>query len=479
MKGNGSVMKKKCTQLGTLLVSILVLSCSVCSDPNSEENTELTDVLQSNYEAPASQGVEFFRGTYDDARSLAEQENKLVFMYMHTQLQPFDIVMREVVFRSPDVGQFFNERFVNYQLDLDQEDWVNSGLDFVLKLVVDITTPMYLVLDHEGNIVGQANGGASPTQIISIISRAIGEADSTFTEMQKRYEAGERSTEFIQQYLMDAIEELAFRRLDGRDEANLTAYHDKRAKYKKIAHEYFGTKPHPELINETDVHLITYFCRDVARGDEIVDFVIDHYDEFVAVSSETAIAQFAINTTHRGISDTAQTGDDRFIEYLDSLDSYPLNQAFEHVRKLVSENVYIGPPVQIRFSWGVDYLKGKGNWDKAHDLYLQRLEKLGDTVPPREFELVARGLLESEDQPTLLKAAVEYSRRAYEKDLFDPQFASTYIFALRAAGKKYLAVQITEKYREDMSRTTAGKIILKEFDSLLASNKEKNIQTLP
>lgn len=469
-------MRKKCIQLVTLSLTILILSC--IAHPNTEENTEFTNESQFNNKDSTSQGVEFFQGTYEDALALAEQEDKLVFVYFYYKENRPSIVMRDVVFRRPDVGQYFNERFVNYQAELEETERRKSAImEFYSYFVIKF--PVYLILDSDGNLLAETRGSASPSQLISVISRALGETDSDFATMQKRYNAGDRSTEFIQQYLMNSIEELALQTFNGHDEESIKAYRDERAKYKKIADEYFNTKPKTDLINETDSHLIMYFYWDAARGDEIVDFVLDHYDEFLKVSSKTAMALFTLETTSLGVYEAAQIGDEKFVEYFDSLKSHPLNQAIEFLREhdlLVSPDPYF--PRCVRYWSGIDYLKAKGNWNKDDDVYLKHLEECAASA--NSFELVARVLLDSEEPPAFLqRAAVEYSRRAYDKDQFDPQFAMTYISALRAAEEQDFADQITEQYRKNMSRTTAGKITLKEFESLLATALEKNIENTP
>lgn len=469
-------MRKKCIQLVTLSLLILILSC--CAYQNTQENTEFTNESQSHNKDSTSQGVEFFQGTYEEALALAEQEDKLVFVYFYYEVNRPSIVMRDVVFRRPEVGQYFNDRFVNYQAELEEAERRKSAImEFYSYFVIKF--PVYLILDSDGNLLAETRGSASPSQIISVISRALGETDSDFAAMQKRYNAGDRSTEFIQQYLMNSIEELAFQTFNGHDEESIKAYRDERAKYKKIADEYFNTKPKTDLINETDSHLIMYFYWDAARGDEIVDFVLDHYDEFLKVSSKTAMALFTLETTYLGVYEAAQIGDEKFVEYFDSLKSYPLNQAIEYFREQdysVDPDQYF--PRCVWYGSGTDYLKAKGNWDQDDDVYLKHLEKCAASA--NRFDLVARVLLEPEEPPAFLqRAAVEYSRRAYELDQTDPQIVATHISALLAVGKMYSAVLITEQYRKKMSRTPHGRVTLKEFESLLAATFEEKIESSP
>ena len=467
-------MKIREVRLGLFWLALSIPLWTACSNPNGEENEGPSSVSQSDTRNSASQGIDFFHGSLKDARALATQEDKPVFVYFYGDWIASSIVMLETVFPKPKVGEYFNERFVNYQVDVGNEELHDLFLEIDFQF--DVVIPTYLILDSEGNALGQAHGGASPRQLISIISRALGETKSTFAAMQKRYELGERSTEFIQQFLMDAIEELAFRKLYRQDKASVQAYNDEEAKYKKITDEYFETKSLTNLINETDAHLILYYYEHSARGSELVEFVLDHYDEFLTVSSETAMARFALNATYLAVFAAARTGDDRFFEYIESLKSYPLSQAVEYERSRDSYSQYF--PERMKYAWEIDYLKAKGDWDGVFDVYLKRLKEMGDNAPAHEIEYVARELLESE-HPAVHRAAVEYGRRAFDLDDKNPQFAVTYVSALLATEKKYSAVQIIEHYRKRMSRTEHDKVTLKEFNNILSTTLEKNVETSP
>ena len=461
-------MKDQIFRFNAVLLVLLGFTFTASSFPIGEENERLSRKSQSNKPDSVRHGIDFFQGSFKDARALAAQEDKLVFVYFYGDwiASTSSIVMREAVFTNPDVGEYFNERFVNYQVDVWNEKLLNPILEIGVKF--DGHFPKYLILDNQGIILGQAHGGASPRQIVSIISQVIGETKSTFPAMQKRYEEGERSSEFIQQFLMAAIEELAFRKLDRQDEASVQAFEDEGAKYKKIADEYFERKPYADLINETDAHLIMYFYEQSGRGDELVEYVLDHYDDFLTVSSEVAMARFTIVATSLALGSAARTGDDRFVDYFDALKHYPLKQAieYEHSR---GRKIYL--PENMKYTWDLDYFKTNSDWDAIHDVYLKRLEEMGDNVPAREFEYVARVLLTCE-HPTVNKAAVEYARRAFELDEKNPKFTATYISALTAAEKKYSAVQVLENYRKRMSRTEHDKVTLKEFNKLLSTNLE-------
>ena len=230
-----------------ILACILTLPLlTACSRPNDGPDSNQTTESDSEGTESISQGMEFFEGAFDDALALAEEEDKLVFVDVYTMWCGPCIVMQETVFPLPEVGEYFNERFVNLKLDMENEE--QNGPEIGTRYKIGVV-PTYLILDTDGTELGRATGGASASQFISMISRVLGESTSAFAAMQKRYDSGERSTEFIQQYLSDAIVELAFREIDNQDSVSVIAYFDEGEKYKKVAEEYFASRPYSELIN--------------------------------------------------------------------------------------------------------------------------------------------------------------------------------------------------------------------------------------
>ena len=434
-------------RLGILACILTLPLWTACTRPNEDQN----------------QGMEFFDGSFDDALALADQEAKLVFVDAYTMWCGPCIVMQETVFPLPEVGEYFNEKFVNLKLDIENEEQNGPELGTRYKIGV---VPTYLILDTEGNELGRATGGASPSQFISMISRALGDSTSTFADMQARYDEGERSTEFIQQYLMDAIVELAFREIDNQDGDSLRAFFDEGAIYKKIAVEYFESRPYSELINETDARLVMNFLERSARGDELVEFVLEHYDEFLAVSSESAMAQFTLNATLGAVADAARAGDEKFTDYINALETYPLKKAVDHERNRYPNSSLL--PERMKYSWETDFLVAKEDWDGVHDLYQKRFEEWGDNATAGHYQWASRYLLQS-GKPDHHEVAVEYGRQAYEKNGKSPFVAATYISALLKVEKSDEARRIAEEYRSGLSESEVDKSNLEMFNNTISS----------
>lgn len=435
---------------------------TACSNPQIA-TSEATATKHDSEVMESSNGIKFYDGLLEDALAQAEQEDKLVFIDVYTMWCGPCIVMQETVFRLPEVGDYFNSRFINLKLDMENEE--QNGPEIGTRFSVGVV-PTYLILDTDGSELGRALGGASSSQFIAMISRILGESTSSFEEMQARYESGERSSEFVQQYLMDAIVELAFREIDNKDSDSVRAFFDEGAKYKVIAEEYFSSRPFSELINETDANLVFHFLERSRRGEELVEFVLQHYEEFLAVSSESAMAQFTLNTTLGGVANAARAGDEIFVEYIEALESYPLKKAVDHERNRYPESNLL--PERMKYSWEVDFLMAKEDWDGVYKMYQQRFESWGENATAAHYQWASRNLLQSENSVHREKA-VEYARNAFELDNKDPYVAVSYVSALTTVENQELAHQVADKYRAGLSDSEQDQSNLERFNDATSS----------
>ena len=447
-------------RFGILMCAIVVLALVACSPVG--EDTEVTDpvALHSENSPPTSQGIDFYEGSFEDALALAAQEEKMVFVDVYTIWCGPCVVMQETVFPLPEVGDFFNERFVNYKLDAENEE--QNGPELEARFAIE-AYPTYLILDQAGNEVDRASSALPSEQFIAVVSRLLGESESTFDQMQKRYDSGERSTEFIQQYLLDAIVELSFRELDNQDIESVRAYYEEGEKYKTIASEYFVSRPLPELINETDIQLVMHFYTGDPRGEEIVEFVIDNYDEVLAVSSEAAMSQFILEATLTSAAETAQAGDEKFTEYIDALDAYPLSKAVDYERNRDPNSRML--PEKLRFSWETPYLLTRKDFDGLIEVYKGRFEKWGDATTADHYSSAASKIVRS-DKLAHREVALAYAERGYEMDQEDPFVVASYVSALMSVERKNDAQSIREEYRARLTDSNIDQDNLRIFNIL-------------
>lgn len=431
-------------RIGICLAMLSLPLWTACS--NNDEAANLDKAVDTAVDT--NEGIEFFEGSLEDAFALAEQEGKKVFIDVWTTWCGPCIVMQETVFPLTEVGEYFNARFVNYKLDAEDED--QNGPEISAQFEIN-SVPTYLILDSKGNELSRATGGCSPDQFLAMIGRMLGEVESEFDEMRARYVSGERSTEFIQQYLMGAIVEKALRKNEDTDVRDSTDEStDDADDYSQIADEYFTSRPHMELINETDARLIMHFRFSEPRGEEMVEFVIDNYDAFLAVSSDSAMTQFVLDATLGAVANAARAGDEKFLEYIAALESNPLKKAVDYERNRYPQSRLL--PERIKYSWEADFLIAREDWDGVHELYIGRLEKKGDAATASNYRWAARNLIQSTN-PTHLEVAVEWAERSYELDSTDLWVVLGYIDALVIVEKPEEAQKVAEEFRAGLTES--------------------------
>lgn len=383
-------------------------------------------------------GMEFFQGSFEDALAKAQAEDKKVFVDVYTEWCGPCIVMQETVFPLPEVGEYFNARFVNFALDA--EDETRSGPELAARFDVGVY-PTYLVLDSEGSELGRATSGMSGKQFIAMVSQMLGETESDFAAIATRFDQGDRSSALVQRYLDEAIVRMGLGlEVNGKEFADV----------KKDAGDYFESREYSVLINETDARLIMTYWDKVARGDELVEFVIDHYDEFLAVSSQAAMSQFVLGATWYAGLNAANLGDGSYKLFLHDLEQEPLLTAVAY--DLARDPESLLDPERMRRTFQMRDLVASEAWDAVADEWNRRIETKGDSVDQRTLVSAARDLGRSPKSAHHARA-LELAAKGYALNKSDLWAVIIYHEQLRRADRAEFAEQILEKYRTSLPNT--------------------------
>lgn len=440
----------------TLLCIVALVGCS----QNAQDKTEEVGGQISIESEPETEGMKFFKGTFEAALTQAEWEGKKVFVDVYTTWCGPCIVMQETVFPQPEVGEYFNARFVNFKFDAENED--ENGPELAARYDIGVY-PTYLILEHDGTEISRANSAMSGPQFVTLIGRMLGEISGDFEEMLSRYEDGERSNEFVQQFLMDAIVEFSLSDVPSDDYAAMMAYYEQVDKYKKFAAEYFTGKGYSELVNPIDAKLVLHYKDKTPRGDELVEHVLDNYNAFLAVTSDAEMSQFALNATWYAAITAAQDGDASFATFIDHLETEPMNHAAEYERSRDPESRLV--PEAMKRTLRFLYLETLEDWDSIFSAYQDELEDSDDLPTARSFGSAARSLSRS-NNPEHKAAGLEYGKRAFELDNRDPMIASDYIGALLASEKIDDAQSVAESYRSGLTDSAADQKRLEIFNRI-------------
>ena len=135
-----------------------------------------------------SQGIEFFHGTFEEAKIEAAAQGKLIFMDAYAVWCGPCKMMTNNVFPQKEVGDFFNANFINMKVDMEK----GEGLDLRRKYGVS-AYPTLLLIDAKGDVVQQLKGARNAESLIAWAKSAAVPNTAFLDKLQLKYEEGDRS----------------------------------------------------------------------------------------------------------------------------------------------------------------------------------------------------------------------------------------------------------------------------------------------
>jgi thiol-disulfide isomerase/thioredoxin len=142
-----------------------------------------------------AQGMSFSDKSWSDILAQAKQQNKIIFLDAYTSWCGPCKMMARNTFTDAEVGKFYNANFVNAKIDMEK----GEGPDLAQRYNVE-AYPTLLYINGNGDVVHRALGYHEPEQFLAVGRKALDPA-SNLTGIEARYQAGERSGEFLLQYL--------------------------------------------------------------------------------------------------------------------------------------------------------------------------------------------------------------------------------------------------------------------------------------
>ena len=142
-----------------------------------------------------AQGINFEHGSVSEILEIAKKENKIVFVDCLTDWCGPCKWMSANTFTDPEVGEFFNENFVNYKLDMEK----GEGIEFAKKYNVR-AYPTLLFINGDGELVHIGIGARDAVGFIELGTSALN-PEENLKGLGIRYNVGERNSEFLGIYL--------------------------------------------------------------------------------------------------------------------------------------------------------------------------------------------------------------------------------------------------------------------------------------
>ena len=140
-------------------------------------------------------GIEFSKGSWKKQLNQAKRQKKLIFLDCHTKWCGFCKVLAQYVFTDPEVARFYNQHFVNVEMDMEE----GVGVELVKRYGIH-AYPTLLFINAQGELEDYHAGYLAPKEPIALGERAL-KPENNLAGMRKRYAAGEREPEMLREYL--------------------------------------------------------------------------------------------------------------------------------------------------------------------------------------------------------------------------------------------------------------------------------------
>ncbi|MEO1627139.1 MAG: thioredoxin fold domain-containing protein [Bacteroidota bacterium] len=234
-----------------------------------------------------AQGIQFRKGQWKDILAEAKKSNKLVFLDAYTSWCGPCKQMSARIFTQPKVGSYFNDKFINVKLDMEKGEGPEVARAYRVMVY-----PTLLFVDGEGKLVHRAAGFKDVDQLIELGDIAMG-SDKSLDAMAKRFEAGERSQDFLLEYT-----KACFEAQDG--------------SHTKVAEAYMATQE--DWTKEENMAFLFNYTGDAYSS--LFDYLIKEQDQFAKVFGEAKVKGRIQEIIYQSVYDSA---DKSSLEQIDEL----------------------------------------------------------------------------------------------------------------------------------------------------------------
>jgi len=119
-------------------------------------------LIAISFNAQSKTGINFQAKNLEEAKKLAKQENKLIFIDLYTTWCGPCKLMKKNTFPDAELGTLFNENFISLYIDAEKE-----GIELAKKFKI-VNYPSFLFLDENGELVQYDYGYYNAKQFLTV-----------------------------------------------------------------------------------------------------------------------------------------------------------------------------------------------------------------------------------------------------------------------------------------------------------------------
>jgi len=356
-----------------------------------------------NIQAIQAQGMEFFQGTWEEAKATAKKENKSIFLDAYASWCGPCKNMAKFVFTEPSVGTYYNSEFVNVKMDMEK------GEGIALSNAFKITAyPTYLYFNPNGELVHRALGQKSAQDFIYDGVNALDESTQLIT-MQNRYIDGDRDSNLLRNYA--------------------------------LALQYSGAVP--EMVEKISADYIGGLNKDELRSEEALSFLMkttwdpkSYTAQLLLNNKDALVDHFGESNTQIKFKDLAIQGAARAAHQRDEL---ALDDAKDFAKRALKED-YKNFDLQL----DMIYNERTKNWKKYSSVATKYYSNPGFEPSWNELNTVAWNYYLHVDDKSDLQNALSWAKQSVKLDA-NSYNLDTYAALLFKTGSNKKAMKFAKK----------------------------------
>lgn len=308
-----------------------------------------------------AQGIEFLEGDWKAALAEAKKERKLIFVDAYAAWCGPCKRMAATVFTQKEAGDFFNQKFINFKIDMEKGEGPSFGQKYPVRAY-----PTLMFIDYDGQLVHQKVGAQSLTNLISLGETALSKVDRS-QQFAEKYEKGDRSAALIYEYLLA---------LNQAGKPSL-----------KIANEYLR-EPDGDLASEKNVKII--FEALLQLDSRIYTLYDQHKSGIKALYSQEKIDEKLLAAGYRTLETAIIFESPEILGEAQRKIAAQCSEEIAHTFRIKSEVAYaLANGDDKAYAAALkEYnkeLAGKDNISEDYDILKEGLDRLGDKKVNKEL----------------------------------------------------------------------------------------------
>ncbi len=324
-------------------------------------------------QAQEKKGIQFFKGSFEEALQEAQKQNKPLFVDFYAVWCGPCKRMEKTVFTQEKVGNYFNEKFINLQLDAEKPNNIPVAKQYKVGAF-----PTIAFIDKDGKAIAVNTGGMTAEELLEAAKVAVGEAIG-FSQLYDMYKKDKKNLEIQQQLLLQAPRFLAAQ--EGMNAEKWVV------RVGKLYSSYIKAKKGKSLINKQDYIIISSLTGDdEAEKEEIIKFLNDNLDEWKKAVGN-AVCYYIVEKNDAKMEALAKEGNLDYKQFLEKIKG-----EFKNAYEVLAYQTITPYEKASKYYDALYSIYNEKDVDKYMSLMTKYFEKLGKDATPNDYGKAAQDL---------------------------------------------------------------------------------------